>query len=198
MSWQSSNDPSTASACTPGRSTVVICRRCTSDTRPCGIQDEHVRALAAAERLDRRRAGVARGRAENDAAPVALGQRPVHRAAEETHREILERQRRPVEQLEQEQIVVELDQRRARGVAEVAIGVFGHRQQFGVAPAAADEGRHQPCGRLRVGLTAQGFHRPRATGWERLRACRGRHRGQGPESMASVKVWRGAWPRVER
>ena len=73
------------------------------------IQDEHVGSLAAAERLDRRRAGVARGRAEDDAAAPALGQRPIHRAAEELHGEILERQRRAVKQFEQEQIVFELD-----------------------------------------------------------------------------------------
>ena len=59
--------------------------------------------------------------------PPRSRQRPVHRAAEELHGEILERQRRAVEQLQQKQIVVELAQRRAGGVAEAAIGVLGHR-----------------------------------------------------------------------
>ena len=35
-SWQSSNVPSIATVCTCGASTVVICRRCTSLTRPEG------------------------------------------------------------------------------------------------------------------------------------------------------------------
>jgi hypothetical protein len=35
-SWQSSKLPSTASVWTFGAATVVICRRCTSEVRPCG------------------------------------------------------------------------------------------------------------------------------------------------------------------
>ncbi len=41
--------------------------------------------------------------------------------------------------------------RRARGVAEAAIGLLRHRPEVGVAPGAGDEGRHQPGRRLRVG-----------------------------------------------
>ena len=37
-SWQSSNVPSMATLWTLGDSTVVICRRCTSDTRPFGCR----------------------------------------------------------------------------------------------------------------------------------------------------------------
>ena len=37
-SWQSSNVPSTATVWTFGDSTVVICRRWTSLTRPCGYR----------------------------------------------------------------------------------------------------------------------------------------------------------------
>ena len=119
------------------------------------IEDEDVDALGAAERLDRRRAGVARGRAEDGRAPAALAERPVHRAAEELHGEILERQRRPVEQFEQKQIVVELAQRRPRRVAEAAIGLLRHRPQFRLAPRPGDERRHYASGGLRVGLAGQ-------------------------------------------
>ena len=35
-SWQSSKLPEMAMACTLGEATVVICRRCTSETRPSG------------------------------------------------------------------------------------------------------------------------------------------------------------------
>ena len=48
------------------RSAVVIMRRCTSETRPCGKQDRRRRrALRAAEGLDRRPARIARCRADD-------------------------------------------------------------------------------------------------------------------------------------
>ena len=81
----------------------------------------------AAEGLDRRRAGVAGGRADDGRPRAAPPQRAVHQPAQPLHGEVLERQRRSVEQFEQEQIVVELGERRLRGVAEAGIGGLGQR-----------------------------------------------------------------------
>ena len=55
--------------------------------------------------------------------------RAVHQPAEPLHGEILERQRRPVEQFEQEEIVVELDERGGRRVAKSRVGVLGEGRE---------------------------------------------------------------------
>ena len=96
------------------------------------IEDEHVGL-----RSPPPNASIAAAPVSPDVAPTIVAraprsrQRPVHQPAEPLHGEILERQRRPVEQFEQKQIVVELDQRRRGGMAEAAIGVLGHRAEFG-------------------------------------------------------------------
>ena len=51
--------------------TVVICRRCTFETRP-SVKDEYVDAILPAKRFDRGGAGVARGRADDRDAKTAL------------------------------------------------------------------------------------------------------------------------------
>ena len=96
-----------------------------------GIEDEDVGLRLAAEGLDRRRAGVAGGRAEDGGARAGAAQRAVHQPAEPLHGEILERQRRPMEQFEQEEIVVELDERGGRRVAESRVGVLGEGRELG-------------------------------------------------------------------
>ena len=132
-------------------------------------EDEDVGARAAAEGLDRRRAGVARGRAEDRRAPVAPLQRAVHRAPEPLHGEILERERRPVEQFEQEQVVVDLDQRRGRGVAEAGIGVARQAGELVGRKILADERRDQPGRRFGIGQAGEGADRRRG---ERRQALR--------------------------
>ena len=83
-----------------------------------------------------------------DAAPF---QRVFDQPPQQLHGEILERQRRAVEQFEQEQVVVDLDKRRGRGVAEAVVGVLGHVGEFGGAEVLADEGRNEARRGFRVG-----------------------------------------------
>ena len=99
--------------------------------------------------------GVARGRAENGRATPRSRERAVHRPAEPLHGEILERQSRPVKELERKEIVVDLNQRSGRGVAETRIGVRGHRREFWSSKALATNGVITRRGRLGIGEAAQ-------------------------------------------
>ena len=117
-SWQSSNVPSMATLWTLGASTVVICRRCTSDTRPAGCSTtmssagrSHQAAMAADP--------VSPEVATTIVAPLApTGQLVVEQAAHELQGDVLERQRRPVEELDHVQARLELDERAHVGVVE--------------------------------------------------------------------------------
>ena len=123
MRWQSSNEPSIASAWTLGlldrRHLPALHVRHPS----LGVEDVDVDLGLLAERLDRRRAGVARSRADDRRPRVAPLQHPVHRLAEPLHGEILERQRRSMEQFEREQVGLDLGERRGRRMTEAGIGV---------------------------------------------------------------------------
>ena len=79
--------------------------------------------LAPGDRVDRGRAGVAAGRADDRQVLSAAGEEFLEQQAEQLQRDILERQRRAVEQLEQPLPLVELDQRGDRGVGEAAVGL---------------------------------------------------------------------------
>ena len=94
------------------------------------IENVDVGLRLAAEGLDGRRAGVAGGRPENGRPRFPTAERAIHRAPEPLHGEILERQRRPVEELQREEIGLDLHERRGRGVTKAAIGVLGHRPEF--------------------------------------------------------------------
>jgi hypothetical protein len=104
-------------------------------------QDEHIHIRQPPERLHRRRAGIARGR-PHDGDPLArLGQRRLHHLADELHGEVLEGQRRPVEQLQQEMVRPQLHQRRAGGVVEALIGALAIRPLELVIREPAQKGR---------------------------------------------------------
>ena len=75
-------------------------------------------AVEPSESLDGGRSGIARRRADNGDPLAAPGQRRLEKLADELHGEILERQRRPMEQLQQEMVRPKLHQRRPGGVAE--------------------------------------------------------------------------------
>ena len=66
-----------------------------------GIEDEDVDGVAVAAGLDGRRAGVARGGADDGDAPAPLLQRMVEERAEQLQGIVLEGERGPVEQLQQ-------------------------------------------------------------------------------------------------
>src|SRR6202022_1972083 len=95
-----------------------------------------------AERLDRRRPSVAGCRSENCRSLAALAQNTIHGPAKPLHSEILERQRGPVEKLEREQVDVDLNERRGRGMTEASICLRGHRLEFRIAELASNEGGH--------------------------------------------------------
>ena len=122
---------------------------------PLRKKDEDVGARAAAERLDGRRAGVARRSAYDGRAGAALFQRGADQPPEPLHGEILERQRRAMEEFEQEQVVVDLDQRRGRGVTEAAVGCLGHGGEFAGAEVLANEGRNEARGGAGVGKAGE-------------------------------------------
>nr|GFD59507.1 hypothetical protein [Tanacetum cinerariifolium] len=76
-------------------------------------------------------AGVAAGRADHgDVAGAAL-EEFLEQEAEQLQRDVLERQRRAVEQLEQPLIVIELHQWRHRGMGEAAISGLAQLGQLG-------------------------------------------------------------------
>ncbi len=65
-------------------------------------QHEDVGPAASAERFDRRAAGVARGRHHHRGALAARGEHMIHQPAQQLHRQVLEGERRAVEQLQHE------------------------------------------------------------------------------------------------
>ena len=89
-------------------------------------QHNKVDLAALAERFDRRAAGIAGGRHHDGAAFAARCQHMVHQPCQELHRQILERERRAVEQFEREGVCAELRQRGHRGMAEIAVGLARH------------------------------------------------------------------------
>ncbi len=120
-----------------------------------GKQHDDVDLGAAAKRLDRRAAGVAGGRDHDGGALAAPRQRAVHQTGEQLHRQVLEGERRPVEQLEHEAVRRELDQRRHGGMAERVIGLPRHARELGILDRAGDEGRNHLAGDLGIGASGE-------------------------------------------
>ena len=119
------------------------------------MQHEDVDAVPPGDRVDRGAAGVARRRADDGQRLAAAGQELLEEQAEQLERHVLEGERGPVEQLEQEMAMVELDQRRHRGLGEAAIGLFAQRAQLLFAQIVAGERRHHPDGGLDIGKALQ-------------------------------------------
>ena len=80
----------------------------------------------------------------------------VHQAREHLHGDVLEGERRPVEQLEDPVRRADLHERRDEAVAEGRVGVLDDCDQLGVADLAADERRHDPDGGVFVGSAGKG------------------------------------------
>ena len=118
---------------------------------PLRKQHEDVGARAAAERLDRGPAGVARGRDHDGGALAARGEHVVHEPAEELHGQVLEGERRAVKQLEHEIARPELHQRRDRRMAEIAVGLARHAGEVVVGDGVADERTDDLDRDLRIG-----------------------------------------------
>ena len=119
------------------------------------IEEEDVDRGAVAAGFERRRAGIARGRADDRHPLAAPRQRRIEQMTEQLQRQILERQRRPVKQLQQPQPLVELDQRRHRRVAEPGIGRLAHPAHFAGPEAVAGEEADDPRRQIGIGKTGE-------------------------------------------
>jgi hypothetical protein len=103
------------------------------------IEKEDVDRRAVAAGVERGRAGVARGRADDRHPLAAPRQRRIKELPQQLQRQILEGEGRSVKQLQQPQIVVELDQRRHRLVAKPGIGRLAQPAQLAGRKAVAGE-----------------------------------------------------------
>jgi hypothetical protein len=103
-------------------------------------QHHHVHLATAAEGFHRRPAGVAGGRHHDGGALAPRLEHVVHQPRHQLHGEVLERERRAVEQLQHEQAGAELGERRHRRMAEGAIGLARHAGEIGLGQTAADKG----------------------------------------------------------
>ena len=106
--------------------------------------------------VDGGRTGVARGGADDGHLLATPRQDLVEHRGQELHREVLEGQGRPMEQLEQPVVAGEMAQGRGGGMVEIGIGAPGQPQQIGLVEAANGEGRQQPGGERRVVEPAHG------------------------------------------
>ena len=159
-----------------------------------GIEHDDLGAAARGEARDGRRARVARGRGEHrDAARRAASRTWSKSLPDELQREILEGQRRPVEELQQPLAGVELDERADGGVPEARVGLVAQAlEQRGlelVARERADDGR----GHARVRLARRHCRQLGPA----LRARTGPPSLARPASRVSQKPSAGARPRVE-
>jgi hypothetical protein len=118
-------------------------------------EHEQVRARATAKRLDRGAAGVPRRRDHDRGALSTRCEHVVHEPAQELHRQILERKRRSMKQLEDEIAHAELRERRHRGVAETAVGVVCQAGEVVLRDGAAHEGTDDVGGNFRIGAAGK-------------------------------------------
>ena len=102
-------------------------------------QHDEIDLAAAAERLDRGAAGVARGRHHDGAALAVRGQHSVHQPRQQLHRQILERQSGAMEQFERECIDAELRDRCHGRMAERAVSFAHHAGEVGLGDGVADK-----------------------------------------------------------
>ncbi len=97
---------------------------------PVGIQNENRGARATDEAVDRRGPGVAGGGAEDiDRLPAHLALVGVE-IAQQLQREVLERERRPVPELEHVEPLGERPKRRDRGICETRVALGDQAPQF--------------------------------------------------------------------
>ena len=131
-----------------------------------GVEHHDVDPLAVADRLDGRRAGVTARGADDGEALVALGQHVVEQQPDELQGDVLERQRRAVEQLGQPLAVVDLHQWHDGGMAERRVRAVAQGVEVDGVEVVTDERPDHGGGRVGVGGAARehvvgGERRPR-------------------------------------
>ena len=138
-----------------------------------GKQHHQPHVGAAAQGLHRRAAGVARGGADDGQRARPGRQRVLVEPRQELHGHVLERQGRPVEQLQQPEAGRQLPQRRDGGVGEAGVGV-------------ARTSRRGRRGRWRRRRSGRGCRRR-----PRRRAGRRRRRSRPASAAARLRAHRG-------
>ena len=119
------------------------------------VEDDDVDPVEPAKGLDRSAAGIARGRADDRRTAPALGQHMVHEPGEELHGDVLERQGRPVEQLLDEEVIAELDERCDGRMREGAVRLLEHAAQGFGLDLPLDERRDDRLGDMPIGLSGE-------------------------------------------
>jgi len=102
-------------------------------------QYDQVDIVETGKRVDRSPPGIARGRDHDRGALRPLRQHVVHQPRDQLHRDVLERERRAVKQLQQKLIGTDLIERNHRGVTERGVGLIRHAPEIGVGNLAADK-----------------------------------------------------------
>ena len=115
------------------------------------VENEDIDLFEAAEGRDRRGSGIARGRADDRRALAARLQHMVHQPGEQLHRHVLEGERRPMEELEDEEIVVDLDERSHGRMAEGRIGLRDHIGECTLGDRGIEERRDDARRNLGIG-----------------------------------------------
>ena len=121
------------------------------------VQHDDGDRVAAPERLDRRGPGIARGGGEDRRRPPPLRQHRIQHPRHHLQREVLEGERRPVEQLLQPEVGPELDQRRGGGMVEAGVALRRDGLELRAREGPAGEARHDGGGHVRVRPAAQAF-----------------------------------------
>jgi len=88
-------------------------------------------------------------------------QHVIHQPRQKLHRQILEGERRPVEQLERENIDAELNERRDRRMAEGAVGLVRHPGEIGLGDRIRGEAADHLDGDLGIGPAGEALDRLR-------------------------------------
>ena len=136
-------------------SAVVIMRRCTSEMRPCG------NSTTTSTWLRPRNASTAAPPVSPEVATTMVRRSPRAASTWSISRassciaDVLEGQRRAVEQLQREGIRAELDKRRHRGMAEGAVGLARHAGEVGFGDGIGGELPDHLDGDLGVGRPAK-------------------------------------------
>jgi hypothetical protein len=119
-------------------------------------QDEDIRPFTAGEGLNRRAAGVAGRRPDDGGQLAALGQDVIHQPRQQLHRNVLERERWTVKQLQHVAIRAGLHQRTHRGVPECAICPAHEPFEHIRLDFIAQKRREHANGQVRIGQAAHG------------------------------------------
>ena len=119
-----------------------------------GVHDEYVNIIKTAERFNRSRTSIARRCPHNRDTLIAARQSSLEQLADQLHSKVFERQRWAMEQLKQIVTMIQLDQRRTRGVTKAFVGSFYDTFEIVVRECIAHEWPHDLKRDFFIGLTS--------------------------------------------